>query len=73
MAGLLRPDGGMLSCGIEEQSDVLHTAGTNHAVALDMRGLAILLVAILVLSAMVPGQPHFSPQPTGPMPAVNVP
>jgi hypothetical protein len=29
-AGLLRPDGSMLSCGIEERSDVLHT-GTNHA------------------------------------------
>jgi hypothetical protein len=44
-----------------------------HATFISMRGLAILLVAIVVLSAMVQGQPHFSPRPTGPMPAVNVP
>jgi len=50
-----------------------HTDGTNSAVVRDMRGLAILLVTVVVLSAMVRGQPHFAPLPTGPMPAVNVP
>jgi hypothetical protein len=34
-AGLLRPDSGVLSSGIAEQSGVLHTGGTNYAVALE--------------------------------------
>jgi hypothetical protein len=39
-----------------------------------MRGLAIIIVAVVALSAMAGGhQPHFVPRPTGPMPAVNVP
>jgi len=38
-----------------------------------MRGLAILLVAIVLLSAVVRGQPHFTLRPSRPMPAVNVP
>jgi len=38
-----------------------------------MRVLTILLVIVVVLSAMVRGQPHFAPRPTGPMPAINVP
>jgi hypothetical protein len=39
-----------------------------------MRGLAIIIVAVVTLSAMARGhQPQFVPRPTGPMPAVNVP
>ena len=39
-----------------------------------MRGLAIIIIAVVALSAMARGhQPHFVPRPTGPMPAVNVP
>ena len=39
-----------------------------------VRGLAIIIVAVVALSAMARGhQPHFVPRPTGPMPAVNVP
>jgi len=39
-----------------------------------MRGLAILIVALVALSAMASPQPrHFTPRPTGPMPAANVP
>jgi hypothetical protein len=37
-----------------------------------MRGLAIVIVAVVAL-AMVRGQEPRVPRPTGPMPAVNVP
>jgi hypothetical protein len=39
----------------------------------EMRGIGIIIVAIVVLSATVRGQPHFVLRPTGPLPAVNVP
>ena len=39
-----------------------------------MRGLVVLIVALVALSAIVwPNQPHFAPQPTRAMPAVNIP
>jgi len=38
-----------------------------------MRGLAIAALALLALSTMVRGHPHFVPRPTAPIPAVNVP
>jgi hypothetical protein len=38
-----------------------------------MRGLAIIIIAFVAISATVRGHPHFAPQPTGPLPAVNVP
>ena len=36
-------------------------------------GLAITIFAVLALSAMVRAHSHFVPQPTAPIPAVNVP
>jgi hypothetical protein len=39
-----------------------------------MRGFAILVVTLLMLSAIAsPHRPHFTPYATGPLPAVNVP
>jgi hypothetical protein len=38
-----------------------------------MRGIAIIVAAVMVLSAMTRGDAHFKPRPTGPLPAVNLP
>jgi hypothetical protein len=38
-----------------------------------MRGVGIIIIALVVLSATVRGQPHVVLRPTGPLPAVNVP
>jgi len=38
-----------------------------------MRGLAIIIAAVVALAMVSAHQPHFVPSPTGPMPAVNVP
>jgi len=39
-----------------------------------MRGLVMIMIAFVVLSATVRGgHPHFVMRPTGPLPAVNVP
>jgi hypothetical protein len=40
---------------------------------LGMRGLAIIIIAFVALSATVRRHPHFMPLPTGQLPAVNVP
>jgi hypothetical protein len=38
-----------------------------------VQALGIIIIALVVLSATVRGQPHFVPRPTGPLPAMNVP
>jgi hypothetical protein len=38
-----------------------------------MRGLTIIIVAVVALAMASGHQPHFVPRPTGPLPAVNVP
>jgi len=38
-----------------------------------MRGLAIIIIAFVALSATVRRHPHFMPLPTEQLPAVNVP
>jgi hypothetical protein len=38
-----------------------------------MRGLTIIIVAVVALAMVRGPQHHFVPRPTGPMPAVNVP
>jgi len=51
----------------------LHKIGAISALSLGMRELGIIVIALVVLSATVPGHSHFVPRPTGPLPAVNVP
>jgi len=44
------------------------------ALDLDMRTVALIFIFLTALSAMVRGHQHqFTPLPTGPLPAVNVP
>jgi hypothetical protein len=52
----------------------LHIPDTIPDVLWAMRRLAIIIVAVVALSAMARGhQPQFVPRPTAPMPAVNIP
>jgi len=38
-----------------------------------MRSIVIMIVAVVALSTIARGHPHFVPYPTGRMPPVNVP
>jgi hypothetical protein len=51
----------------------LHIPDIKCVLVLGVRGLAIIIVAIVALSATARGHHPFVPRPTGPMPAVNVP
>ena len=53
--------------------ETLHFPDTISDLLWGMRGLAIVIVAVVALAMARGQQPHFVPQPTGPMPAVNVP